>query len=351
MMDDLTPRQREILCAIVEDYFVHVRPIASHPLKKEHRMRFSAPTIRGEMLKLEELGYLSKRHSSSGRVPTEEAYQWYVEDLLGQSRPIAGREMRRVVEQWNSIAAELQTFVMNSLQMLSAQLETAAFASLPFVDDDQIRGLEILPIGPGRLALTLDLASGWAETRLMLLPPGAPDFNWDDISSILSERLRGLKIHQVTPIHLRKVLQEVREKVVLSALLESFFRTLRREARVFLDGWQYLAGKPEFQEHPAHARKLADVLSDHQMLFRVVDRVKPADANPGVVWESELKPFGVEGCVMVRQMYNAGNTIGILGVAGPMRMDYRRVLSLLQDYTGALGRRFASNRNPAEDTD
>lgn len=350
MLVELTPRQREILRAIVEDFFVHVRPVASHPLKKGHRMEFSAPTIRNEMLKLEELGYVAKRHTSSGRVPTEKAYRLYVEDLLSKAPETYGPEMRRLIAQWSTLAAELQTFVVESLQMLSAQVETAAFASLPFVDSDQIEGLDMLPLGMGRIQLAIRLLSGWVEARVMLLPPGAPEFDWEEISRLLSERLAGLRVHQVTPRLLQKVLQEIQERVLLRMVLESFFHSLRREARVFLDGWQYLSDKPEFREHPSQARKLVEVLHSHEVLLKVVEHARPEDANPGIVWESELRPFGVEGCVIVLQGYRSGRMAGMVGVAGPMRLDYPRVLALLHDYTAALAYRFSpSGPAPAGD--
>jgi len=135
------------------------------------------------------------------------------------------------------------------------------------------------------------------------------------------------------------MLADVKEKVLLRALLSSFFYGLQSSERFYHEGARYLPSQPEFQASPEKVGKLLRLLEEPKVLIDVLEGM---EEKSGVVWESTLRSLGLEGCVIVSQIYSPGVLRGFVGVAGPIRLNYPRVLPLLQSFSTALAHHFHS---------
>ncbi len=338
-MEVLTERQKRILTTIVENYFVHAKPVASTPLAESGAFPYSSPTIRNDMLKLEKMGYLVKLHASSGRIPSEKAYRLYVENLLLFPPRVVFPGVQRLARKWKKVESELRTFLTEALNTLAQEASAVAFASLPLLDSEEIQFLRITPFESTQILVSLRGASGWQETRLLYLPESVQEFRWEEISSELTDWLKGRRISTITPSFLNRMFSNVKEKVLLKAVLSSFFYSLQSSERFYHEGLWYLPAQPEFQASPEKVAKLLRLLEEPGDL---IDILVGMEEKIGVVWESALRSIGLEGCVIVSQIYSPGGLRGFVGVAGPIRLNYPRVLPLLQSLSTTLAHHFHS---------
>ena len=256
MHEELTPRRRWILAAIVEEYVSSAAPVSSEQVARKAATRVSTATLRNEMAALEDLGLLRHPHTSAGRVPSDAGYRYYVEHLM-QPTPVQAAERRTISHQFHQVEFDIDEWLGLARSVLAGALHNAALATPPLTPRAQVRRVELVPLQDHVVLLVLILQSG--HIRQQVLPSEAP-LDRDELSRLsnrLSATLEGRGVSGVREWAATAVgLEREIVQAVARALEQAQGHGLED---VSYEGISYIVSQPEFVQS-AKLRPIVEAL-------------------------------------------------------------------------------------------
>lgn len=336
---DLAQREREILQAVVNSYITTAEPVGSRAVVKRFNMDLSAATVRNVMSDLEEMGFLQQVHTSSGRVPTDEGYRYYVEHLM-HVQELTQAERRRIEKEFSQKLDDMDGLLRNTSHLLALVSHQAGIAEAPDTNQTRIQRFELVPIGENRVAVLIVDNYGTVKSTMASLSGPLDNQQVERLNNFLNQNFMGTEIGSLASsvrTRLGEVLGEQRN-LAQHALEVLDLMPQHQGNRLFLDGAVQLFEQPEFQRIE-QARGVFGLLEEHDRLIGVL-RKAVADGDGRAVFISrDNDNFGVEGIGVVASSYNVdGRPAGLIGVLGPQRMPYSRLTSLVHHTADMLGR-------------
>jgi len=334
---ELDRREREILRALVSDYIQTGEPVASQPLLSRHELDCSPATIRSVMSDLEALGFLEKQHASSGRIPTERGYRLYVDALL-KVRPPSTSDRERI-ERLAAGASDVAELLEGTASLLHSLSHHAGVVTTPPPEADPIRQLEFVRLRENRLLAVFVSAAGIVTNKLVQLefPMEAADL--ERAANYLNEKLAAASqaTSEAALASLRELIladmradQSALQNLLANALAlaEQTFAAPREPERVLVGGEDSFLDAPEFG-NVRKARALLKAFAEKDRILRVLDRVLRATAVQ-IFIGAESEFASVPDVSVVAAPYARGDhVLGALAVVGPTRMNYARVIPLV----------------------
>jgi heat-inducible transcriptional repressor len=331
---ELDRREREILRALVHDYIVTGEPVASQPLLQRHDLDCSPATVRGVMADLEALGLLEKPHASSGRIPTPQGYRLYVDALL-KVRPPSLQERDRI-ERLAHDASDLGALLDGAADLLHSLSHHAGVVTTPRPKTDPVRHLEFVRLRENRVLAVFVSEAGLVTNKLVQLEFPMDPSELERAANYLNEKLQLLHEAESLPDLRERILLDMRaDQSALSdllqkalALAEQTFASGPAPERVLAHGEESFLDAPEFAD--VHkARALLRAFAEKDRILRVLDRVLTAhEVQIFIGAESEFA--SVPDVSVVAAPYGRGDKVlGSLAVVGPTRMNYARVIPLV----------------------
>ena len=328
--DLLDERTRRVLAAIVRDYIQGGEPVGSHAIARRPDVDVSSATVRAVMADLEDLGFLEKPHTSAGRIPTSRGYRYYVDTLLRVKQPLP-EERAQIERQAHEAAPHLDGLMTAASRVLHSLTRHAGVVSAPRPQSERLQRIEFLQLREGRVLAVLVSRSGAVRNRLLTLPRSAGGAGLEQAANYLNSLIADLTLPEAQE-RLRSELQRDRQ-----ALSELQARALALGAQaVQVEGpSMHIEGQSSFLEDKALSqdvskiRALFKALDEKELLLSVLDRTLEAQelrifigAESGIV-EPDL--------AIVAAPYRInGEVVGALGVIGPTRMDYSRIVPLVE---------------------
>jgi len=326
--NDLNRRAQKILHAVVTEYLSVGDAVGSRTITRRHDLGLSPATVRNVMADLEEMGLLEQRHTSAGRVPTTTGLRFFIDSLL-KVRGLTPREKDEIRER--VIAPTPDEVVQKASRLLSDLTHHAAVILAPDPDQQRLERIEFLPLRDGKLIAVLVTTDGRIENRLLIEDVDATRL--DRIHNYLNQLLSGMTIDEVR----ERVLKEIGEdknkydEAVATALRLGhavFVSPGERSAEVVVTGQANLVETVQ----PEQMRDLLRTLEDKETLVRLLDRTRHAEGLQ-VFLGAETAMQALSGSSVVAVPYGPEDTpIGALAVIGPMRMNYGKVMSVV-DFT------------------
>ena len=327
----LSQRAREVLRALVQDYIHTGEPVASQPLLSRHDLDCSPATVRNVMADLEALGFLAKPHASSGRIPTEAGYRLYV-DVLLKVRPPAPAD-REQIEKVAQGAPGVDSLLESTARVLHSLSHHAGVVTTPGPMADPIRQLEFVRLRENRVLVVFVSEAGLVTNKLMQLDAAPEPGELERAANYLNEKLREGPLGTLR----ERILADMRanqgalQRLVSKALLlaeQSFGSEALAGGAVLVDGEETFLDAPEFAD-VAKARALLRAFAEKDRILRVLDKVLRArEVQIFIGAESELA--SVPDVSVVAAPYGrGGQVLGTLAVIGPTRMNYARVIPLV----------------------
>ena len=327
----LNERKKKILQIIIEDYISSAEPVGSRTIARKYDLGLSPATIRNEMSDLELLGYLEQPHTSAGRIPSAQAYRFYVDALIepgtltdNDMALIDGRynERRRNIDDiFQSTAKILSRMTQNVSMVLTNQQTIANFCYLKF-----------LPLDSQHAILCIVADDGSIDTNVVDIPLGMSSEEMDYLAGKMSKLLEDRNLSDISVEILQNVHTDVVEdKLIFSSLLQAVRKMTgrRQEQKVFLGGTKQLLNQPEFRD-VERVRNLLGILEEEKVLKDLLQGGE--DSGLKVTIGSENKFTGIQDCSMVQATYRLnGQIVGTMAVLGPTRMEYGKVISVM-DY-------------------
>lgn len=355
----LSERQREILQAILEDYIATAEPVGSRSLTKRNRtLDLSPATVRNAMADLEELGLLSAPHASAGRVPTALAFRIYVERLAQRGRISSKeRELIQAIVPANEDRRDIKAILSDAGRILSSVAHHAALVLLPSLDDVVFEHIEFIPVREQIVLAVFVAKSGLIQHQVINVTFRVDRDELVRMSNYLNSILGGKSLAEVRGEILRSMGDErnAADEMMRNALsLGERAISAREEGELVVEGERTFLDQPEFADI-GKLRQVLRAFEEKTMLLRLLDTaaVRPIDANARESTETRVV-LGIEGSVrelkdlaLVTTTYSSREgPAGRLAVVGPTRMDYSRVIPIVELAAEALSQSFAPGARP-----
>ncbi len=320
----LGDRQKSILKSIVEEYIKTARPVGSKSLCK--RFKVSSATIRNDMLILEQMGYLEKQHISSGRIPSEKGYRYYVDNLM-EPKKISGEDMLKLEKIFQNNSLTLNDAIEKSLEIISDITNYTAVILGSASRDNLLTKVEIIPLNDNNVVAILITDKGHVENKQISLNETVDTKEVQKTSELLNKMLVGTPLDEV-PSRLEFEIKPIIGNYVKNyeVLYNAFYEALssfQDDRVIHWGGKTNILKQPEFNT--------VDDVKNIISKFESKDMVSKIEET-----EDEVKVYiGKEtefddNVTVVKTKYNTGKNEGTLAIIGPKRMDYERVLNLLE---------------------
>ena len=327
----LDERKFMILQAIIDDYIMTAVPVGSRTISRKSGVGYSPATIRNEMSDLEELGYLDQPHTSAGRVPSAKAYRLYVDQLMKHSE-LTEEETARIREHLNRRTAQVEEVIRQAAMVLSDFTRYTAVVSAPTMNDITIRRVQFVPVTEDNALMLIVTSSGLVKEKLVPVPEGADPDQLYGLSKLLTESLSGKTLAEAR-VQLERFGSRLGEhKALMSGVLDVINTQLVDDSQVPLavGGRGNLLHYPEYSD-VEKARSFLSVLESREKLAPLL-RTNGVEFTVRIGPEIDMPEFA--DCSVVTATYHIGrDTTGTMGIIGPTRMDYARVMSVM-NYMG-----------------
>ncbi|MGE8206188.1 heat-inducible transcriptional repressor HrcA [Heyndrickxia sp. NPDC080065] len=324
----LTDRQLLILQVIIDDFIRSAQPVGSRTLSKKNEISLSSATIRNEMADLEDLGFIEKTHTSSGRIPSEKGYRYYVDHILAPQQ-LNAIEISRIHSIFAERIYELEKIVQKSAKILSELTNYTAILLGPEVKETKLKRLQVVPINNETAVAIIITDTGHVENRMFTIPKGFNLLDLEKMVNILNERLTNVpisdlkdKIYKEVAVLLKQHIQNY--DTLLYSLSETL--SLKEQEKLFFGGKANILNQPEFRDiQKIHS--LMDMIEREKGFY---DLVKQIPHGIHVKIGKENKRSEMENCSLITATYSIGDEpVGTIAILGPTRMEYSRVISLL----------------------
>lgn len=327
----LNERKKKILQIIIEDYISSAEPVGSRTIARKYDLGLSPATIRNEMSDLELLGYLEQPHTSAGRIPSAQAYRFYVDALI-EPGTLTDNDMALIDGWYNERCRNIDDIFQSTAKILSRMTQNV---SMVLTNQQTIANfcyLKFLPLDRQHAILCIVADDGSIDTNVVDIPLGMSSEEMDYLAGKMSKLLEDRNLSDISVEILQNVHTDVVEdKLIFSSLLQAVRKMTgrRQEQKVFLGGTKQLLNQPEFRDGE-RVRNLLGILEEEKVLKDLLQGGE--DSGLKVTIGSENKFTGIQDCSMVQATYRLnGQIVGTMAVLGPTRMEYGKVISVM-DY-------------------
>lgn len=326
----LSDRQRLILNAIVDNYIHSAEPVGSRTISKREDIGFSSATIRNEMSDLEELGYLEQPHTSAGRVPSTKGYRFYVDNLI-QPQKLDEKDLVKLKQLFAERILHAEQVVELTAQILTQLTNYTAIVLGPEIFEHRLKNIQIVPLNERQAVAIVVTHTGRVENKLIELPEGVGASEIEKLVNLLNHRLTDVplwqlrqRLYQEIAGELRKHTQQYEE--MLAIIDQSLAQEETDRDRVCLRGATKILNQPEFRD-VEKVKDILEVLEQSDQLVHLIGM--PADGlTVRIGQENQLD--AMKQCSIITTSYSLGDRpVGMVGIIGPTRMEYSRVIAVL----------------------
>ena len=328
MMSDLTKRQKTILRWLVQGHVQQAAPVASAQLAKKKGVDCSAATIRSEMNTLEEQGYIQQPHTSAGRVPTDKGYRFYVDNLV-KRESLNPRRVDEIYGRMEQARGDVRLILEEASRILGLISNELGVVLTPYLSLSVFDRLELLALSQNKALAVLHVRSRLVKTVILELNSDLDQRDLNQTASLLNERLSGLTLREIQ----ESIAQRVRD---LPGGDRDLVRLITQSAEALFDftepldihtsGTRNIVSHPEFQQAGA-LQDIFTLIDDRRHLINLFHR---RSQETTVVIGRENQDERLRHFSVVTSGYLRGPDVGSLGVIGPMRMPYERIIPLVE---------------------
>lgn len=327
---ELDERKIIILKAIIKNYLETGEPVGSRTISKYSGLNLSSATIRNEMSDLEEMGYILQPHTSAGRIPSDKGYRFYVDSLMADQRS----ELHEVRAEMFEKVDRLETMLKSLVKSLALDTNYAAMISGPAFHKNKIKYLQVSRVDEHKLLLVIMVEGNIVKTTMVNI---TEEMDFDAVLSLnllLNNLLSGLSLEEITEQLCTELLQQTPYQLDCRQILQAILNTLSLEnndLQIYTSGATNIFKYPELSESDK-ASKLISAFEQKDELVELIHDVSEGEAEPIQVYIGEETPIQtMRDCSIVTANYELGNGLkGTIGVIGPKRMDYEKVLGTLR---------------------
>jgi len=327
----LTPRQEKILKAIIEEFVSSIEPVSSRVILHKLEIDCSSATIRNEMAELESKGYLFQVHTSSGRIPTHKGYRYYIDYLMEKSS-LSPFEAQFIKQKYEQNFTELEEIISITIDLLAKLSNSLSIITSPQIKENWIKDIYLSLISSNRLLLVIIISTGVVIKKVIDNPPGLILDKLEEVSNILREKFCFRSLFQIN--------NEITEErgIIENLLLEKFINCIKDSlieysGELLAKGVHNLLNLPEFK-NTEKIKKILELIEANKLReifynISLAENIKELKKVNIIIGE-ESSFAELKECAIITTNYTiSGDTIGLIGILGPTRMHYWRLVPLV----------------------
>ncbi len=338
---DLNTRKDKILGLIIDSYINTAEPIASRAISKKLRMSLSPASVRNVMSDLEEQELITHPHTSAGRIPTEKGYRYYISRLMRASL-ITEEEKKNIDKEFKSRLNELNSLLDKTSNILSSITSQTGVVLFPILHKSSFRHVELIRLGENEILIVLITASGVTKDFIVSLNEDIAEPELARVSSFINKYMGKNSLSDIKKEITQRLIYEKdsffyvleKAKTILDIMID-----IVKENKLYLDGRFHISEHPEF-ENIEKLKNLLRHLEDKDFMFSLIKKIVDKEGTNIYIGSDLGEDFSE--CSLITCNYCIGDSsCGTLGVIGPIRMEYSRLISIVdyvaQKLSGALG--------------
>jgi len=339
MYERLDERHERVLGAVIHAYVTLAKPVGSGTLVCRYAMGVSSATVRNIMADLERMGYLNRRHISSGRIPTDAGYRYYV-DLLLNVEPPTSRQKNRIDAEYCAEPVDLESILERTSRRLAFESRCAGVVKGPLAGRRWLVQIKLVRLAPDRLLVVLvdnlDTVRSYTVNLRGELSRSQVERMSDRFNALLDETLAGGSVPRSIGWQLKRMRTELDSCSSQASEILARLPTRGFDGRIYVEGARSILDQPEFRD-PAMTRAVLDVLSKDDKLSLLLRHFRDESRGVTFLIGSDVAVASVAGISVVAACYSIGERpVGTLAVIGPRRMHYSRAASLVSYTAEAL---------------
>lgn len=327
---DLDERKKKVLQAIVEEYINTAEPVSSGSITKGHGLDYSSATIRNDMAQLESIGFLDKPHTSAGRVPSAEGYRYYVNELLKEDN-LTLEEIKYIQNKLKIKVNEIEDLTKVATTTLSEITHYTTVAVGPKADKQIIEEIKFVSLGQRMLMVVIVTDTGLVKETIIKFDEDITESQVDTLNNLFNTRLRGKPLSKIDKPMAEYIFSEVHYSIGImkAAIIEQINRIVEEENNnIFLEGAKKSFDLPEFKSMKV-AKNFVNLLDAKDEMVEIFNSGDAEDINVFIGDDDEnsnLKDFSI-----ITFKHTIGDKdLGTIGIIGPKRMDYAKVISVMK---------------------
>ena len=327
---DLDERKLKILQAIIRNYLETGEPVGSRTISKYTDLNLSSATIRNEMADLEELGYIVQPHTSAGRIPSDKGYRLYVDQKLDH----ATQEVKEMHQMLLEKEDKMESILKQMAKMLAVNTNYATLVTAPQVKGNKIKFLQLSRVDVGQLLATIVVEGNVIKNNMIHVEKSLDDETLLKLNILLNTNLNGLPIEDINLAMITKLKQQAGiYDGIIAEVMDAVAAVIREndDIEIYTSGANNIFKYPELSDNQ-RASELINTLEEKQMLTELVQDSMADENNTGIqVYIGNETPVQtMKDCSVVTATYELEEGVkGTIGIIGPRRMDYDKVISTL----------------------
>ncbi|WP_321015913.1 heat-inducible transcriptional repressor HrcA [Hungatella effluvii] len=331
--DQLDGRKITILKAIIKTYLETGEPVGSRTISKYTDLNLSSATIRNEMSDLEELGYIVQPHTSAGRIPSDKGYRFYVDQIMQEKE----EEFTEIKELMLKRVDRVELLLKQMARILAQNTNYAALISAPQYHRNKLKFIQLSKVDDGKLLVVIVVEGNMIKNTMIPISQQLSDEGLLNLNILLNNALNGLTIEEIN----LDVISRLKEQAgihseVVDRVLNEVAEAIRADdddLQIYTSGATNIFKYPELSDGEM-ASRLIGTLEQKELLQELVDDVNSSESSSGIqVYIGEEAPVQtMRDCSIVTANYELGEGLrGTIGIIGPKRMDYEKVLNTLRN--------------------
>ena len=334
---DLDERKLKILQAIIRNYLETGEPVGSRTISKYTDLNLSSATIRNEMADLEELGYIVQPHTSAGRIPSDKGYRLYVDQMLAEKEEKLDHAAQEVKEMHQMLLEQedkMESILKQMAKMLAVNTNYATLVTAPQVKGNKIKFLQLSRVDVGQLLATIVVEGNVIKNNMIHVEKSLDDETLLKLNILLNTNLNGLPIEDINLAMITKLKQQAGiYDGIIAEVMDAVAAVIREndDIEIYTSGANNIFKYPELSDNQ-RASELINTLEEKQMLTELVQDSMADENNTGIqVYIGNETPVQtMKDCSVVTATYELEEGVkGTIGIIGPRRMDYDKVISTL----------------------
>lgn len=324
----LDERKKQVLQAIVEEYINTAEPVSSNGILKKYDLNCSSATVRNDMAELEKIGFLDKPHTSSGRVPSAKGYRFYVDELLKDDN-ISLEEIKYISDKLETKVNEIEDLTKITANTISEVTHYTTVSIGPKADTQIIQEIKFVLLGSRMMLAVILTDTGLVKETIIKFDEDVTQKQVETMNYMFNNKLKGQPIEKIDRPLEEYLYDEMTYSVnVIKPVIEQIKKVLEEDKKIYLEGANRAFELPEFNSLEV-AKNFVNVLDTKELMSDMLNSGFAQDINVYIGEENEkdeLKDFSI-----VTFKHKVGNKdLGTIGIIGPKRMDYSKVISVMK---------------------
>ena len=332
--NELSERKKRILKAIVDAHIVDGEPVGSKYIMQDEHLDCSSATIRNEMAELEALGYLEQPHTSAGRVPSELGYRFYVDTLI-ESYAMTTTEIAEINKLLKSKMNELDQILMAASKLAGNLTNYTSFVIKPKASSVRIKRFDVIFVDRHSLLLVMISDGGAVLTKRLSIDVSVSQMTASDLAAALNDHISGLTANEITLPIIVELEEAMGDKAgIVNPIIKIIYESMNEldGGDLKVSGMDRLLQYPEYSNKD-HLRELLGALENKEDILDLVSEPESDGVNVVIGSESSVKVMN-NSALVFKPVVRDGKTLGAIGIIGPRRMDYAKVVATIEGLAG-----------------